>query len=193
MMGTDVRIQRDPLAMRMREDQIKQIWGGDPVYPTINYVQDPDEVADYRGPEFHEPTPEVVPYLMEHGIMITKEELYARLNEEREDVNQDITYIPEVKDPMATAIDIGEQSYNEDSDDEDEDVDKAAAQPEPLEDEEDDGDGVEKVNQNWSVLKSTGQTEKPKEKSNKGEMSLKEAIDDSENLTDFLMDFEEDE
>jgi hypothetical protein len=24
MMGTDVRIQRDPLAMRMQEDQIKQ-------------------------------------------------------------------------------------------------------------------------------------------------------------------------
>ena len=24
MMGTDVRIRRDPLAMRMREDQIKQ-------------------------------------------------------------------------------------------------------------------------------------------------------------------------
>lgn len=41
------------------------VWGGDPVYPTINYVHDPDEVADYRGPEFHEPTPEVVPYLME--------------------------------------------------------------------------------------------------------------------------------
>jgi len=31
------------------------------------------------------------------------------------------------------------------------------------------------------------------EKSKNGEMSLKEAIDDSENLTDFLMDFEEDE
>ncbi|ONM37552.1 protein PLASTID TRANSCRIPTIONALLY ACTIVE 12, chloroplastic isoform X1 [Zea mays] len=197
MMGTDVRIQRDPLAMRMREDQIKQIWGGDPVYPTINYVQDPDEVIDYRGPEFHEPTPEVVPYLMEHGIMITKEELYARLNEEREDVNQDITYIPEAKDPMATAIDIGEHSYNEDSDDEDEDVDKAAAQPQSLEDEEDDRDDVaeveEKVNQNWSALKSTGQAEKPKEKSKKDEMTLKEAIDDSENLTDFLMDFEETE
>ncbi|KAL6616128.1 hypothetical protein ACP70R_038398 [Stipagrostis hirtigluma subsp. patula] len=197
MMGTDIRIQRDPLAMRMREDQIKQrFWGGDPVYPTINYVQDPDEVIDYRGPEFHEPTPEVVPYLMEHGIMITKEELYARLNEEREDVNQDITYIPEVKDPMATAVDIGEPSYNEDSDDEEEDVDKAAAQPESLEDEEDDGDAdevEEKVGHNWSVLKSTGQAEKPKEKSKKGEMSLKEAIDDSENLTDFLMDFEEDE
>ncbi|PUZ54590.1 hypothetical protein GQ55_5G144200 [Panicum hallii var. hallii] len=194
MMGTDVRIQRDPLAMRMREDQIKQIWGGDPVYPTINYVQDPEEVIDYRGPEFHEPTPEVVPYLMEHGIMITKEELYARLNEERDDINQDITYIPEVKDPMATAVDIGEHSFNEDSDDEDEDVDKAAAQPESVEDREDDAEeGEDKVSQNWSVLKSTGQAEKPKEKSKKGEMSLKEAIDDSENLTDFLMDFEEDE
>lgn len=129
--------------------------------------------------------------------MITKEELYARLNEEREDVNQDITYIPEAKDPMATAIDIGEHSYNEDSDDEDEDVDKAAAQPQSLEDEEDDRDDVaeveEKVNQNWSALKSTGQAEKPKEKSKKDEMTLKEAIDDSENLTDFLMDFEETE
>jgi len=130
----------------------------------------------------------------QHGIMITKEELYARLNEERDDINQDITYIPEVKDPMATAVDIGEHSFNEDSDDEDEDVDKAAAQPESLEDEEDDAEeGEEKVSQNWSVLKSTGQAEKPKEKSKNGEMSLKEAIDDSENLTDFLMDFEEDE
>lgn len=74
--------------------------------------------------------------------MITKEELYARLNEERDDVNQDITvpsinypfnfnrysmqvglmllyisifwwqYIPEVKDPMATAVDIGEHSVS---------------------------------------------------------------------------------
>ncbi|GJM93008.1 hypothetical protein PR202_ga09519 [Eleusine coracana subsp. coracana] len=171
MMGTDVRIQRDPLAMRMREDQIKQIWGGDPVYPTINYVQDPDEVIDYRGPEFHEPTPEVVPYLME--------------------------YIPEVKDPMATAVDIGEHSYNEDSDDEEDDADKVTAQPESLEDEEEDADGAEEVKENvshnWSVLKSTGQAEKLKEKSKKGEMSLKEAIDDSTNLTDFLMDFEEDE
>nr|CAD1841513.1 unnamed protein product [Ananas comosus var. bracteatus] len=39
MMGTDIRIPRDPLAMRMREDQIKEIWGGDPVYPTVNYIQ----------------------------------------------------------------------------------------------------------------------------------------------------------
>ncbi|KAK9093330.1 hypothetical protein Syun_028241 [Stephania yunnanensis] len=65
MMGTDIRIKRDPMAMRMREDQIKEIWGGDPVYPTINYIQDPDAVIDYRGPDFHEPTPEMLPYLME--------------------------------------------------------------------------------------------------------------------------------
>ncbi|XP_047083069.1 protein PLASTID TRANSCRIPTIONALLY ACTIVE 12, chloroplastic isoform X2 [Lolium rigidum] len=196
MMGTDVRIQRDPLAMRMREDQIKQIWGGDPVYPTVNYVQDPDVVIDYRGPEFHEPTPEVIPYLMEHGIMITKEEMDARLSEEQEEMNQDIMYIPEVKDPMATAVDIGEHSYNEDSDDEEE-VDKAAAQPGSLEDEEDGGDEAEEVEgkatQNWSVLKTTGQDEKPKEKLKKDQLSLKDAINDSENLTDFLMDFEEDE
>ncbi|GJM93012.1 hypothetical protein PR202_ga09526 [Eleusine coracana subsp. coracana] len=140
---------------------------------------------------------DIFPYPSQHGIMITKEELYARLNEEREDVNQDITYIPEVKDPMATAVDIGEHSYNEDSDDEEEDADKVTAQPESLEDEEEDADGAEEVKENvshnWSVLKSTGQAEKLKEKSKKGEMSLKEAIDDSTNLTDFLMDFEEDE
>ncbi|GER50783.1 plastid transcriptionally active 12 [Striga asiatica] len=63
MMGTDIRIQRDPLAMRMREDQIKE--SGDPVYPTINYIQDPDEVIDYRGPNFHEPTPNMLDYLKE--------------------------------------------------------------------------------------------------------------------------------
>ncbi|GER37220.1 plastid transcriptionally active 12 [Striga asiatica] len=65
MMGTDIRIQRDPLAMRMREDQMKEIWGGDPVYPTINYIQDPDEVIDYRGPDFHELTPNMIDYLKE--------------------------------------------------------------------------------------------------------------------------------
>ncbi|KAF9621851.1 hypothetical protein IFM89_028439 [Coptis chinensis] len=61
MMGSDIRIRRDPLAMRMREDQIKEIWGGDPVYPTVNYIQDPNEVIDYRGPDFHEPTPNMAP------------------------------------------------------------------------------------------------------------------------------------
>lgn len=41
------------------------VWGGDPVYPTINYIQDPNEVIDYRGPDFHEPTPNMLSYLME--------------------------------------------------------------------------------------------------------------------------------
>lgn len=44
------------------------VWGGDPVYPTINYIQDPDAVIDYRGPDFHEPTPNMLAYLMEVGF-----------------------------------------------------------------------------------------------------------------------------
>lgn len=41
------------------------VWGGDPVYPTINYIQDPDEVIDYRGADFHEPTPDMLAFLKE--------------------------------------------------------------------------------------------------------------------------------
>lgn len=41
------------------------VWGGDPVYPTVNYIQDPDEVIDYRGPDFHEPTPNMLSFLKE--------------------------------------------------------------------------------------------------------------------------------
>ena len=36
------------------------VWGGDLVYPIVNYIQDPDEVIDYRGPGFHEPTPSML-------------------------------------------------------------------------------------------------------------------------------------
>ncbi|CAH1429651.1 unnamed protein product [Lactuca virosa] len=43
MLGTDHRIATDPLSMRMREDQIKQIWSGDSVYPTVNYIEDPHQ------------------------------------------------------------------------------------------------------------------------------------------------------
>lgn len=43
------------------------VWGGDPVYPTINYIHDPDEVTDFRGPDFHEPTPDMLDYLKEVG------------------------------------------------------------------------------------------------------------------------------
>lgn len=31
----------------------------------MNYVQDPNEVIDYRGPDFHEPTPNMLAYLKE--------------------------------------------------------------------------------------------------------------------------------
>ena len=41
------------------------VWGGDPVYPTVNYIQDPNAVIDYRGPDFHEPTPNILAYLKE--------------------------------------------------------------------------------------------------------------------------------
>ncbi|XVF27268.1 hypothetical protein REPUB_Repub14bG0092300 [Reevesia pubescens] len=172
MMGTDIRIRRDPLAMRMREDLIKQIWGGDPVYPTVNYIQDPDEVIDYRGPDFHEPTPNMLAYLKEHGKIISREDLEKILAKER---NEELE-MTEIDDAMARAVDIGE---NED------------------EEEEGEGDGgeeEEKITRNWSVLKSTPQLQKSKPKPKKEDpMSLEEAVDDSENLTDFLMDFEEDE
>lgn len=41
------------------------VWGGDPVYPTINYIQDPNAETDFRGPDFHEPTPDMLDYLKE--------------------------------------------------------------------------------------------------------------------------------
>jgi len=45
------------------------VWGGDPVYPTVNYIQDPNEIIDYRGPDFHEPTPNILAYLKEVSTM----------------------------------------------------------------------------------------------------------------------------
>ncbi|KAK7412546.1 hypothetical protein VNO78_04010 [Psophocarpus tetragonolobus] len=170
MMGTDVRIQRDPLAMRMREDQIKQIWGGDPVYPTVNYIQDPDEVIDYRGPDFHEPTPNMVAYLKEQGKIISREEFDKIMAKEKTEQIEST----DMDEAMAKAVDIGENDDEEDSD-------------------LDEGE-EEKLNDYWSVLKSTPQLRKSKPKPKKdGPLSLDEAIDDSENLTDFLMDFEEEE
>lgn len=172
MMGTDVRIPRDPLAMRMREDQIKQIWGGDPVYPTINYIQDPNEVIDFRGPDFHEPTPDMLSNLKEHGKIISREELEKILAKEKTEQLE----MTDIDEAMARAVDIGENDDEEDSDVEDNDVEE------------------EKITRNWSVLKSTPQLRKSKGKPKKKDpSSLEEAIDDSENLTDFLMDFEDDE
>lgn len=172
MMGTDYRIRRDPLAMRMREDQIKQIWGGDPVYPTINYIQDPDEVIDYRGPDFHEPTPDMLAYLKEHGKIISREELDKILTEEKTEEIE----MTDIDEAMARAVDIGD---NEDDGDESE--------------MEGDDEEEKKIKRNWSVLKSNPELQKSKGKPKKNNMSLDEAIDDSDNLTDFLMDFEEEE
>ncbi|KAJ7969017.1 protein PLASTID TRANSCRIPTIONALLY ACTIVE 12 [Quillaja saponaria] len=172
MMGTDIRIRRDPLAMRMREDQIKQIWGGDPVYPTVNYIQDPDVVIDYRGPDFHEPTPNMLSYLKEHGKIISREELEKILAKEKTEQLE----IPDMDEAMEKAVDIGE---NDDEGEESDTEDEAE---------------TAKINRNWSVLKSNPEIGKSKPKPKKEDpMSLDEAVDDSENLTDFLLDFEEEE
>lgn len=171
MMGTDVRIQRDPLAMRMREDQIKEIWGGDPVYPTVNYIQDPDEVIDFRGPDFHEPTPNMVDYLKEHGKMITREELEKILSKEKTEQIE----VSDIDEAMAQAVDIGEI-------DDEEEVSETEERSEE-----------EKITRNWSVFKSNSQIRKTKDKPKKDKMSLEDAVDDSENLTDFLLDFDEEE
>ncbi|KAL5715998.1 Protein PLASTID TRANSCRIPTIONALLY ACTIVE 12 [Ranunculus cassubicifolius] len=172
MMGTDIRIRRDPLAMRMREDQIKEIWGGDPVYPTINYIQDPDEIIDYRGPEFHEPTPNMLSYLMEEGKIISRDDLEQILEKEKTEELE----VTDIDEAMARAVDIGE---NEDEG-EDSEVEEEAD---------------EKLPRSWSVLKSSPELQKSKGKAAKKEttLSLDDAIDESENLTDFLLDFNEDE
>lgn len=86
----------------------------------------------------------------------------------------------DMDEAMAQAVDIGEK-YEEG---EDSDLDADA----------DADDEEEKITRNWSVLKSTPQLQKSKAKPKKdGPMSLEEAVDDSENLTDFLLDFDEED
>ncbi|CAN1302403.1 Protein PLASTID TRANSCRIPTIONALLY ACTIVE 12, chloroplastic [Linum perenne] len=173
MIGTDVRVKRDPLAMRLREDQIKQIWGGDPVYPTINYKQDPNQIIDYRGPDFHEPTPNMDAFLKEHGILVTEEEFEESIGNVR---TEEVDETTDMDEAMARAVDIGEIDEGEDSDVKDkEKVDEDS-----------------NLSRNWSVLKTTPELRKSKPKPKKeGEMSLDEAVKESENLTDFLMDFDQ--
>ncbi|XP_027185314.1 protein PLASTID TRANSCRIPTIONALLY ACTIVE 12, chloroplastic isoform X2 [Coffea eugenioides] len=151
-----------------QEYRIMMVWGGDPVYPTINYIQDPDAVIDFRGPDFHEPTPDMLVYLKEHGKIISREELEMKLAKEKTEELE----MTDMDEAMAQAVDIGE------NDDEGE--------------ESDDGE-EEKISRNWSILKSNPELRKSKGKPKNNNLSLEEAIDDSENLTDFLMDFEEDE
>lgn len=112
MMGTDTRIRRDPLTMRMRPELKKAVFGGDPVYPTINYEQDPDHVVDYRGPNFHEPVPDILEVLRQKGRLISREELAKKIAKEKAEVELEFD---DIDDAIAGAIDIGEK------DDEDED------------------------------------------------------------------------
>ncbi|KAL5977417.1 hmr,ptac12 [Asimina triloba] len=213
MMGTDIRIRRDPLAMRMREDLIKEIWGGDPVYPTINYIQDPKEVIDYRGANFHEPTPNIVPYLMEHGKMISREELEQMLARQKTEQLE----MTDMDEAMEQAVDIGENDTDVGCDTIMKYLAKGfmnrflaeVAEFEnngwakvciSLKDEGEDSDmegedeAEEKITRNWSVLKTTPQLSKSKDKKKKKKdepMTLEDAVEDSENLTDFLLDFDE--
>lgn len=127
---------------------------------------------DYRGPDFHEPTPNMLAHLKEHGKIISRDELEKILAKEKTEELE----MPDIDEAMARAVDIGEN--------EDEDEDSSL----------EGNDNEEKINRNWSVLKSTPQLRKSKDKSKKKDsMSLDEAVDDSENLTDFLLDFDEEE
>ncbi|CAN1227561.1 Protein PLASTID TRANSCRIPTIONALLY ACTIVE 12, chloroplastic [Linum grandiflorum] len=175
MMGTDVRIKRDPLAMRLREDQIKQIWGGDPVYPTVNYKQDPNEVIDFRGPDFHEPTPNMDAYLKEFEQLV-KFCVLPTVNLSLKTFDQQTTDMDEA---MARAVDIGELDKDgEDSDAKEKKGGKV--------------DEDSNLQRNWSVLKTAPELRKSKPKPKKeGAMTLDEAVDDSENLTDFIMNFDQ--
>ncbi|KAG8385247.1 hypothetical protein BUALT_Bualt03G0022200 [Buddleja alternifolia] len=167
MMGTDNRIRRDPLAMKMREDQIKQIWGGDPVYPTINYIQDPDEVIDYRGAEFHEPTPNMLDYLKEHGKIISRDELEKLLTKGKTEELE----MTDMDDAMARAVDIGE------NDDEGEESEVEGV----------DSEEEEKITRNWSILKSNPELRKSKPGLNyKLKNTGKEDIKVKENKTNGL-------
>ncbi|KAG6553731.1 hypothetical protein Mapa_004646 [Marchantia paleacea] len=116
MQGTDIRIRRDPLTMRMREDQIKQVWGGDPVYPTVNYEQDPDSIADYRNPNMHEPIPDIVEMLRESGRLITQEEVKRLQDLEKA---QELEFAED--DMLSGAVDIGDEEEGNDEEDDDED------------------------------------------------------------------------
>ncbi|CAM8994755.1 unnamed protein product [Rhodiola kirilowii] len=141
---------------------------------SINYTQDPDEIIDFRGPDFHEPTPDMLDFLKEHGKIISREELDKILAKEKKEEIE----MTDMDDAMARAVDIGE---NEDEE-EDSEV-------------EVDEDADEKLPRNWSVLKSTPELRKTKDKPKKkgAPLALDDAVDESENLTDFLMDFEEDD
>ncbi|KAI5083023.1 hypothetical protein GOP47_0002766 [Adiantum capillus-veneris] len=115
MMGTDPRIQRDPLCMRMTLEEKKSVWGGDPVYPTINYYQDPNAKADYRGPNFHEPHEDLLESLRKAGRLMSKEQL--KKIHEKEAASQ-TAMEKDFEDAIAGAVDIGEKEEEEEEEEE---------------------------------------------------------------------------
>lgn len=110
MMGTDPRIERDPLCIRMTPEEKKAVWGGDPVYPTINYYQDPNAKADYRGPNFHEPAERLLESLRKAGRLMSKEQL--KKIHEKEAASQ-YAMEKDFEDAIAGAVDIGEKEEEE--------------------------------------------------------------------------------
>ncbi|MCO5557906.1 hypothetical protein L7F22_011479 [Adiantum nelumboides] len=110
MMGTDPRIQRDPLCMRMTLEEKKAVWGGDPVYPTINYYQDPNAKADYRGPNMHEPQEDLFESLRKAGRLMSREQL--KKIHEKEAASQSAME-KDFEDAIAGAVDIGEKEEEE--------------------------------------------------------------------------------
>ncbi|XP_078176442.1 plastid transcriptionally active 12 [Carex rostrata] len=187
MAGTDLRIKRDPLAIRMREELKKEIFGGDPVYPTVNYIRDPNEVVDYRGHDFHEPVPSPMSYLLENRFLTSAEDFEKMMAKEK-GLEFEISAIDKA---MSTAVDIGETDDIEESEEEKEEEFNSEEEfkSEGIKEEE-----FKDIGDNWSLIKTSPHIQKSKEKTKKnGSMTLKEAIEDSENLTDFIMDFDEEE
>ncbi|XP_024525277.1 protein PLASTID TRANSCRIPTIONALLY ACTIVE 12, chloroplastic-like [Selaginella moellendorffii] len=126
MMGTDVRIRRDPLVMRATREMKRSVFGGDPVYPTINYRKKPDEIPDYRGPNFHQPRPNLIEHLIRGGRMKTRAEhnrIMALQQQRLEAAAARAEEDEAVVEEMAAAIDIGDKDIEEEDDEEEDDVD----------------------------------------------------------------------
>ncbi|CAI5936648.1 unnamed protein product [Closterium sp. NIES-65] len=82
MCGRDVRLHKDPLAIRMDKKQCKRVWGGDPMYPTVNYEQAPSHGVDNRGLNFNEPSEDPLSVL---GKVVTQEQMEAIMTREQEE------------------------------------------------------------------------------------------------------------
>ncbi|CAI5500604.1 unnamed protein product [Closterium sp. Naga37s-1] len=117
MSGRDVRLQKDPLAIRMDKKQCKRVWGGDPVYPTVNYEQAPDHVVDYRGPNFHEPSEDPFSVVRQQGRVVTQEQMEAIMAREQE---EEEAFLQELEETGEDAVDIGEEEEDEEEEEEEE-------------------------------------------------------------------------